>query len=74
MNAVYVFDDQVVLPFNYKDGTRTINLSDIKSSDLDGFGHQEKHRNVIRFGAFIFYLKIVQNRAKWNAIADQLLN
>lgn len=42
VNAVYVFDDKFVLTFNYKDSTRTINLSDIKSSDLDGFGPPKK--------------------------------
>lgn len=34
VNAVYVFDDKLVLTFNYRDGTKTINLAEIKSSDL----------------------------------------
>ena len=42
VNAVYVFVDKIVLTFNYKDGTRTINLSDIESSDLDGLGPPRK--------------------------------
>lgn len=38
VNAVFVFDDKIVLTFNYKDGTKTIKLSDLNSSDLKGFG------------------------------------
>ena len=33
-NSVYVYDDRIVLMFNYKDGTKTITLNEIKSSDL----------------------------------------
>lgn len=38
VNAVFVYDDRIVLTFNYKDGTKTISLDDVKSSDLGGFG------------------------------------
>ena len=34
VNAVFVFDDKIVLTFNYKDGAKTIKLSDLHSSDL----------------------------------------
>lgn len=36
INAVYVYDDKIILTFNYKDSTKTISLDDIKSSDLGG--------------------------------------
>ncbi len=35
VNAVYVYDDRIVLTFNYKDGTKTITREDIASSDLN---------------------------------------
>ena len=42
VNAIYLYDDKLVLTFNYKDGTRTITLDDVKGaakantgSDLD---------------------------------------
>ena len=35
VNATYVYDDKIVLTFNYKDGTKTVSLKDIKGSDLD---------------------------------------
>ncbi len=34
VNAVYVYDDKLVLTFNYRDGTETITLKDIEGSDL----------------------------------------
>lgn len=36
VNAVYVFDDKIVLIFNYKNGTKTIGLDTVRSSDLVG--------------------------------------
>lgn len=35
VNAVFVYDDKLVLTFNYRDGTETITLDDIKGSDLE---------------------------------------
>lgn len=34
VNAVYVYDDKIILTFNYEDGTETITLNDINGSDL----------------------------------------
>ena len=39
VNAVYVFDDKLVLTYNFKGGTQTIGLSDVEEafgSDLNG--------------------------------------
>ena len=43
--VIYLYDDKLVLTFNYKDGTRTITLDDVKEavknntgSDLDCLG------------------------------------
>ena len=35
VNAVYVYDDKIVLTFNYKNGAKTVKLGDIASSDLE---------------------------------------
>lgn len=35
LNAIYLFDDKIVITFNYKDGTKTISFDDISGSDLD---------------------------------------
>ena len=49
LNAIYLYDDKLVLTFNYKDGTRTITLDDVKEaakaytgSDLDCRGAPKK--------------------------------
>ena len=49
VNAIYLYDDKLVLTFNYKDGTRTITLDDVKDavknntgSDLDCLGAPKK--------------------------------
>ena len=49
VNAIYLYDDKLVLTFNYKDGTRTITLDDVKEavknntgSDLDCLGAPRK--------------------------------
>ena len=34
VNAVYLYDDRVVLTFNYKDGGKTVTLQEIEGSDL----------------------------------------
>lgn len=36
VNSVYVFDDRLVLTFNYKDSTETVSLADINGSDIGG--------------------------------------
>ena len=45
VNAIYLYDDKMVITFNYKDGTRAITLNDVKEavknntgSDLDCLG------------------------------------
>lgn len=38
VNAIYLYDDKIVLTFNYKDGSKTISFEDINSSDLDALG------------------------------------
>ena len=50
VNAVFVHDDKLLLTFNFKDGTRTITLNDVKEatcssgSDLDCFVAPTKKR------------------------------
>ncbi|MDL2238225.1 hypothetical protein LJC56_10445 [Christensenellaceae bacterium OttesenSCG-928-K19] len=34
VNSVYLYDDKLVLMFNYKDGSKTITLAEIEGSDL----------------------------------------
>lgn len=46
INAIFLYDDKMLITFNYKDGTKTITFSDIEKSeicsDTDGLGEPEK--------------------------------
>lgn len=42
VNAVYLYDNKLVLVFNYKDGQKTVSLDEVNSSDLEGFGAPDK--------------------------------
>jgi DNA invertase Pin-like site-specific DNA recombinase len=35
VNTIFVFDDRIVFTFNYKDGEKTVSLSDLQGSDLE---------------------------------------
>ena len=35
INSIYLYDDKIIITFNYKDGTKTITFDEIKGSDLD---------------------------------------
>ncbi len=36
INAIYLYDDKIVITLNYKEGAKTVALKDIKGSDLSG--------------------------------------
>lgn len=38
VNAVYLYEDRLILTFNYKDGAKTITLADIQGSNLQSGG------------------------------------
>ena len=38
VNAVYLYEDKVVMTFNYKDGSKTVTLAEVEGSDLSCFG------------------------------------
>ena len=38
INAIYLYDDKIIITFNYKDTTTTITFEDVKGSDLDCSG------------------------------------
>ena len=44
VNAIYLYDDKIVLMFNYKEGSKTINFADIECSSLSA-GAAPNHDN-----------------------------
>ncbi len=55
VNAVYLYEDKIILTFNYKDGSKTITLAEVEGSDLSAFGALWKGFKVIYFEAFLCY-------------------
>jgi DNA invertase Pin-like site-specific DNA recombinase len=45
LNSVYVYDDRLIITCNYKDGARTVSLSDINGSDLVDYAPPKKALN-----------------------------
>ena len=47
VNAVYLYEDKIILIFNYKDGSKTITLAEVEGSDLSVLGAPDL-RSAIR--------------------------
>lgn len=43
VNAVYLYEDKIILTFNYKDGSKTITLAEVEGSDLSVLGAPDKN-------------------------------
>lgn len=65
INAIFLYDDKMVIAFNYKDGTKTITFAELQEaisnkngSDLDCLAAAKKSRN---FGTFLFFVYYQNN-------------
>lgn len=59
LNSVYVYDDRMIFTYNFKDGTETLSLDDIKTafrSDLERVALPGKTPESQRFRGFYFVL------------------
>ena len=58
VNAVYLYEDKIILTFNYKDGSKTITLAEVEGSDLSSLGAglktSVKNEFDIVYGGFCF--------------------
>jgi len=54
VNSVTIFDDYILITFNYKEGTTRLSFSDIESSDLSSVGGPVEKPETARFQAFLF--------------------
>lgn len=48
VNAIYLYDDRIVLTFNYKDGTKHITFDEVNSSDLPKIGRPSSEQGLHR--------------------------
>lgn len=53
INAIYLYDDKVLITFNYKEGTETVTFGEAvkaeKSSDMSARGAPDIERQIERF-------------------------
>ena len=49
VNSVTIFDDHVLITFNYKEGSERVSFDEIKSSDLKSVGGPPKLRKLAIF-------------------------
>ena len=57
INAIYLYDDKVLITFNYKEGTETVAFGEAvkaeKSSDMSARGAPNFERQIVRFDVFL---------------------
>ena len=65
INAIYLYDDKVLITFNYKEGTQTVTFgeatevaSEGNGSDLDCFTAPDIERQIVRFGVLFCYVTL----------------
>ena len=60
INAIYLYDDKVLITFNYKEGTETVAFGEAvkaeKSSDMCAGGAPDIERQIVRFDALFRYV------------------
>ena len=63
INAIYLYDDKVLITFNYKEGTQTVTFgeaaevaSEGNGSDLDCIPAPDIERQIVRFGVLFCYV------------------
>ena len=58
VNSIYLFDDRIVVNFNYQEGRRPVALEEVLGSFLDGNGApKESPYGVSRRGGFAFHIR-----------------
>lgn len=72
VNSVYVFDDKLLLTFNYHDGTETISLQDIDGSDLGGDA-PPKIRFLFGVGFFLYFKILITQKDTTKVVSFVIL-
>ena len=75
VNAIFLYDDKMVITFNYKDGTDTITFDDLKAaldkektgSDLDC---STAPKNALHESVGRFFVALFQEGTIWCTVRD----
>ncbi len=81
INAIFVYDDKLVITFNYKDGTRTVTLEDVNTatqqeksgSDLD-CSTAPKNRHSSGEGCRFYFLPLHNSLKLWAGFWEVIVN
>lgn len=55
VNAVYLYEDKIILTFNYKDGSKTITLAEVEGSDLSVLGAPSKQSGLFSGSGLLYF-------------------
>ena len=58
VNAVYLYDDKLVITFNYKDASKTVNLKEVNGSIIEYSGAPKISRTISSWNFHLLPLHI----------------
>ena len=64
VNSVFLFEDRMVITFNFKDGTETITFADLEKSALGSDFKVSGAPDQIERSGFLFYLNTILKRLR----------
>ena len=64
VNSIYLFDDRIVVNFNYQEGGRPVSLEEVLSSFLDGNGAPKRPLQKCK-GLFYWSLSARERKDRW---------
>jgi site-specific DNA recombinase len=68
VNSIYLFDDRIVVNFNYQEGGRPVSLEEVLSSFLDGNGAPQRY---LARSCGVFFIAVSRDIADRCAIGDE---
>ena len=70
VNAVYLYEDKVILTFNYKDGSKTITLAEVEGSDLSVLGAPKITLQCTLQGDFFYIVVCFSKQFQYSVIGE----
>ena len=67
VNSIYLFDDRIVVNFNYQEGGRPVSLEEVLGSFLDGNGAP---KNALHESVGRFFVALFQEGTIWCSVGD----
>ena len=68
VNSIYLFDDRIVVNFNYQEGGRPVSLEEVLGSFLDGNGAPKRY---LARSCGVFFIAVFRKAGAWCAIGGE---